>query len=485
MGPSKRNSRTSGHTANLLREGESQRGDFKRAPEGISADDLVAFANSEVGGTILAGVDEGPGPGGTQIGLIVGCDVSDATVLQITNKALSCLPPVAIEVYIENLGKAPILRVDIPSSPTKPHCTPKGVYCRRDGSRNRPLHPSELLKIFLDSESRAFAERFESAADRITANLTELEETLDASIKSMGNQLGWAELKLGDTESTLDSILAYTQRINAESNDLTSRLRAMFRQDKRQDPVYDRERKKLLDEMVNQLWNDKKLQKNIKAGGSITISAKGRAAEELTKDDLDPIFREAIKIVGDRLEQKKYSIKVKTPAECDEGELHASAKLIAEGGEVADGVEQRLRTAEALGLVHYEKEVVGVAALKKPTPNYRKSVFEKAMASLAPSDFPWELGWIFLKQEHRSKGQMRPLLETLLNAAGTTGVFATTRTSNHKMQRILAHQKFVRHGDSYQSAQRPDEQILLFVRPASSAERKVEPRHQNSQNPHR
>lgn len=51
-------------TASLLREGESERGDFKRAPEGISTDDLVAFANGEAGGTILAGVDEHAGPGG-------------------------------------------------------------------------------------------------------------------------------------------------------------------------------------------------------------------------------------------------------------------------------------------------------------------------------------------------------------------------------------------------------------------------------------
>jgi len=96
------------------------------------------------------------------------CDVNDATILQIANKALNCIPPVAIRVHIENLSSLPFLRIHVPSSSTKPHCTPKGVYSRRDGSRNRPLHPGELLKMFLESESRAFAERFESAADRIT-----------------------------------------------------------------------------------------------------------------------------------------------------------------------------------------------------------------------------------------------------------------------------------------------------------------------------
>jgi predicted HTH transcriptional regulator len=208
MAAPKRTKGISAHTTNLLREGESERSDFKRAPAAVSTDDLVAFANSEAGGSILAGVDERASPEGVQVGFVVGCDVGDEAILQIANKALSCLPPVAIEVSIENLSKVPFLRIDVPSSSTKPHCTPKGVYCRRDGSRNRPLHPSELLRIFLESESRAFAERFESAASRIAKDLSQLEKTLEDSIDDMGSKLGWAEYKLGDTESTLDSILA-------------------------------------------------------------------------------------------------------------------------------------------------------------------------------------------------------------------------------------------------------------------------------------
>lgn len=246
-----------------------------------------------------------PGPEGAQVGFVVGCDVSDAAILQIANKALSCFPPVAIEVSIENLGKVPFLRIDVPPSQTKPHCTPKGVYCRRDGSRNRALHPSELLRIFLESESRVFAERFESAAKQITENLVQLEVTLDGSIKAMANQLGWAEYNLGDTESKLGSILAYAQRLNTEVGDLTTRIRAMFRQDKRQDPIYDRERNKLLNEIADKLRNDKenlKILKSIKAGNPFTISMKGKAAEELTEDDISAIFHEALELIADRLD---------------------------------------------------------------------------------------------------------------------------------------------------------------------------------------
>jgi predicted GNAT family N-acyltransferase len=381
---------------------------------------------------------------------------------------------VAIDIYIENLGKEPFLRIDVAASPTKPHCTPKGIYCRRAGSRNRPLHPSELLRIFLESESRAFAERFELAANRITEGLAELEENLDNSIDAMADKLGWAEHKLGDTESTLDSVLAYAQRINTETNDLTTRLRTIFRQDQRQDPINARERKKLLDEIIDQLHKDKTILKAIKAGKSLTISAQGMAAEELTQDDLGSIFREAVKIVTDHLERNKYYIAVKAPAKCDEDELKELANLIAEGGEVADGVDQRLKTADTLGLVRYEKGIVGTAAVKKPNANYRKDVFEKAKASVAPADFSRELGWIFLKEEHRSKGQIQPLIETVLKAAGTCGIFATTRISNEKMQHILAHQGFVRHGEAYASIQNPGDKIMLFIRSGSKVAPKSE-----------
>jgi len=289
----------------------------------------------------------------------------------------------------------------------------------------------------------------------------------------MADQLGWAEFKLGDTESALDSILAYTQRINTEINDLTARARAMFRQDKRKDPIYDRERQNFLDKLIDQIKNDRKLYLSIKAGASVSISADGKAAEELSRDDLGTLLRQAMKIIDERLEQDKYTIEVKKPANLTPGELEKLVELVAEGGEVAEGVGQRMKTADAIGLVRYEKSIVGTAALKKPTPGYRRRVFDKAKSSLSPDQFSRELGWIFLKQEHRAKGQMRPLIEGLMVAAGDNGVFATTRASNDRMQRILSHQKFARHGEANPSIENAGEELLLFIRPGAAPAKKM------------
>ena len=159
------------------------------------------------------GVTEQIGEDGSPCGLVVGCDISDGAVLQILNKAISCVPPVAIKIYAENTAAKPLLRAHIPPSDNRPHSTPKGVYCRRDGSRNRPLHPSELLRIFLDNEGRAFAQRFEDAARRITDELADLQTALDRRIASIGDQLGWAEFKLDDSESTIDTVLARVRQL--------------------------------------------------------------------------------------------------------------------------------------------------------------------------------------------------------------------------------------------------------------------------------
>ncbi len=188
----KRLKNLSAETREFLASGEGQLVDFKRTSDGISADDLVSFANAAEGGTILSGVGE-RNVDGAQVGFVLGCDVSDSAILQLLNKAISCLPPVSIDVVIENLSDKPILRVSISSSPTKPHCTPKGVYSRRDGARNRALHPSELLRIFLETEAQVFAERFESAAAHISEEIGALEEALSGTIRSMSDQLGWAE----------------------------------------------------------------------------------------------------------------------------------------------------------------------------------------------------------------------------------------------------------------------------------------------------
>lgn len=450
-------------TRELLAEGESVRSDFKRLPDGISADDLVAFANSEAGGQILAGVDEQVS-NNAQIGIVRGCDVSDATVLQVLNKAVSCFPPVSIDVYIENLDDKPILRVEVPPSQTKPHCTPKGVYCRRDGARNRPLHPSELLRLFLESEASAFAARFEVAAERITVELTNLESSLDRSIKSMSDRLGWADYQLGDTESTLDRIQGLVAKLTVDTENVNSRLRALFRQDEREDPIRKKARLQYVNRLIKEIREDERLFAHVIAGGKLTFNSTQTEDSDITDEDAKQLLDVAVTYVHNAERDKKYLIVVKAPKACSDDELDQFASKVADGGEVADGIRERAKRAFRLGFITYENAIVGTAALKKPANSYRTKVFKKAGSQLNPAAYPYELGWIFLDVPHRRKGQMTRLMNDLLPAAKDSALFATTRNSNEIMRDMLTQLGFSEDGTEYKSEQNPKDSAKLFVR---------------------
>lgn len=462
MGLKKRTKTLSSISRALLAEGESERVDFKRSPQGINSDDLVAFANSETGGNILVGVDEQI-VDSAQVGIVCGCDVDDASILQILNKAVSCVPPISVDVFVENLNAKPILRITIPASTTKPHCTPKGVYCRRDGSRNRPMHPAELLRVFLETESRAFAERFESAADRITDDLTNLESTLDTSIRNMADQLGWADMQLGDTESSISAILGLTRHLRSETDDISARLRTLFRQDEREDPVRNREMKAFIDALVEQLCEQPDLLKQIAEGGSLQINTQGKTAIELTKDEVSKALTDAVSIAKKQEDMKKYDVFIKTSHECTEEELDSFATLVREGGEVIEGVRARVENAFRLGFVTYDGVIVGTAALKKPISTYRNKVFSKSKSELSPKAYPFELGWIYLRPDHRKRGQMNRLLDKLLSLAGEKGIFSTTRSNNEIMEEILHERGFRTDGEVYPSTQNPELTIKLFI----------------------
>lgn len=449
-------------TKEALLAGESEAVDFKKIPGGVSTEDIVSFANT-AGGQLLLGVIE-KNDGNTQTGEVVGCDVGDGAILQLLNRATSCIPPVALKIYTENLDDKPILRVVIPQSNTKPHCTPKGLFLKREGTRNRALHPQELLAIFLQIEASAFARKFESAAEKIGADLAELEESLDASIRRMADQLGWADFQLGDTENTVDTILAIVSRMREDTQDSNLRLRALFMQDERNDPVKQIEIKKFRENLEQQIREDVELRAAVVEGHDLTFQATGRPATFLSKDDLKAAYEQAVMTIRAEADAERYSREIKKPTSLSGSEIDTLVSLIERGGEVADGVRARIKTAKAIGMVLFDGHPVGVAAIKKPLKSYAKKVFTKASSEANATEFQYELGWIYLKENHRKKGLMRPLLEEMMESASRQNVFATTRSSNLVMKELLTHFGFETSGMSYQSTQHPDESITLYIK---------------------
>jgi len=154
----------------------------------------------------------------------------------------------------------------------------------------------------------------------------------------------------------------------------------------------------------------------------------------------------------------------RTPSTFSESEIQDFIALVRAGGEVGSTVlEKNVRNAESLVLATLGPCLVGVAALKNPQSTYRNSIHAKAGESVDAENFPFELGYVFVLPSARRLGIGQGLCSAALRAAGNKGVFATARTNNDGMQRLLPLLGFVKLGKPYASA-RKDYQLQLFIR---------------------
>jgi hypothetical protein len=216
----------------LLNKEESFDVDFKSNSE-LSIEDLVAFANSELGGTILLGVDEIENEDGTQKGKIIGCNVSDMNKLKIVNKANQCIPHIDISIHIENSKDNPFYRIEIPSSKNKPHCTQKGIYKTRGDGANKPLLPQELLRIYLDSESDNFLKKYSKATIEMRNDLQilhqkQIENMRNSTFETQINieeSVGGIETMLDDVHMKIEDSQSELQQLVDEIKEETSELK--------------------------------------------------------------------------------------------------------------------------------------------------------------------------------------------------------------------------------------------------------------------
>lgn len=294
--------RLSKRAKEFLASGESKLVDYKERVKGLHAEDLVAFANSADGGAILLGVREERGKDGTQHGEPIGHPIDDDTRLQIMGKALSCSPPVQIEIVIENLDAKPFYRLEIPSGAHKPYATNGGTYKIRENGRNNSILPEQLLKLFLEREGEEFTRRFSNATSKLDSQMASalgsvqgLEAIITSKIEEIGGTLGWAEYKASDAADTIETVQSYVVSLVNESRKQTQRLRAVSRKVAADDPVRKAARDETLEYLIAELKKKPAALAAALEGQSLSISLTGDAAAELTKDELNEVLAEAVK----------------------------------------------------------------------------------------------------------------------------------------------------------------------------------------------
>jgi ribosomal protein S18 acetylase RimI-like enzyme len=95
--------------------------------------------------------------------------------------------------------------------------------------------------------------------------------------------------------------------------------------------------------------------------------------------------------------------------------------------------------------------MVGVAALKRPLDSYRAKVAGRAGVKLKPSEWPFELGYVFVSDDQRGVGLGRSLTDALIREAGSANIFATVRANNERMRTVLRRFEFAVAGRDYLS----------------------------------
>jgi len=131
---------------------------------------------------------------------------------------------------------------------------------------------------------------------------------------------------------------------------------------------------------------------------------------------------------------------MKAPRDYSADDLAQFIKLVQDGGEVAIGLINRIQTAKSLVMISHQDLVCAVAALKIPNMRYRQRVFAKSGMTKCGDLYTYELGWIFVTPEFRGRGLSTKLVRAGLTCAEGKSLFATTRSDNEPMQRVLKKQ---------------------------------------------
>ena len=159
---------------------------------------------------------------------------------------------------------------------------------------------------------------------------------------------------------------------------------------------------------------------------------------------------------------------IKTPSACKPQELENFRNMLLSSElESEDGLAERIAKAEWLAFQYDErKQLIGIAALKRPVEGYQKGVFKKAGLLEQVGAYPLEVGWLVVRAEYQSKGVAAELLRRLAQKAGAAGVFCVARSSDKNMAANLVKQGFAASGEPY-SRRSHRYTYQVFVRPGA------------------
>lgn len=175
-------------------------------------------------------------------------------------------------------------------------------------------------------------------------------------------------------------------------------------------------------------------------------------------------YKEPPQLMAPPAHDPSVIVRIENPARLSPPEKAAFVAFVASAGEVDfDTLPGLVDRAAALVMLLEGDAIIGTAAIKTPFAAHRQGEFKKAMVPQQAAAFPLELGWIVVHPDHRRQGHARTLVAAAVEAAATSGLYATTKTD--QMRPILEENGFIVQGEPYKSVLNPTEMLTLFGRP--------------------
>ncbi|UCD23108.1 MAG: GNAT family N-acetyltransferase [Gemmatimonadota bacterium] len=156
---------------------------------------------------------------------------------------------------------------------------------------------------------------------------------------------------------------------------------------------------------------------------------------------------------------------IKGPSACTHLERSEFARLVRFGFDGSDdGLLARIRDAKWLAFHYGESNTLnGIAGLKVPADRQRANIFEKAAPDVDSEAYELELGWVYVAPDQRGNGIATDICRRLMDRERARCVFATTRSDNNSMIKILRVLGFERVGREFPHRRRK-EQLVLYLR---------------------
>lgn len=142
------------------------------------------------------------------------------------------------------------------------------------------------------------------------------------------------------------------------------------------------------------------------------------------------------------------TIKIFKPENCTEEQLKMFYDIVVEGNQVnPNGLLNRIKAADFLSFCELDNKTVGVASIKNPDKNYKKSTFVKANVGRLSDNYDYEIGYTVTKETYRRKGISEKLIKSLMDNSISKSFYATTK--NDGMRHLLEKIGFAKLGDNY------------------------------------